>query len=151
MQGYILSIAGAVLLSALIAVVSPEGKMGKFIKGASKLVLILVMIAPFASALKKGEFSFTSGKITLDSAYLEECSNQMEQNDEAIIRAYLKEEYSIIVYVEVERNAEVGFAMQKIQVNITDFGIIGQDERINIMTQIEKTLEEKYGCETEVG
>ena len=46
MKAYILSIAGAVLLSAVITIISPSGKMGKFIKGTSKLLILVIMLAP---------------------------------------------------------------------------------------------------------
>ena len=38
MKAYILSIAGVVLLSAVITIIAPSGKMGKFLRGAVKLV-----------------------------------------------------------------------------------------------------------------
>ena len=43
MKAYILSIAGVVLLAAVITIIAPGGKMGKFLKGAVKLVILFVM------------------------------------------------------------------------------------------------------------
>ena len=49
MKAYVLSIAGIVLVIAAVTIISPSGKMGKFIKGAGRLFILAVMVAPFAT------------------------------------------------------------------------------------------------------
>ena len=47
---------------------------------------------------------------------------------------------------QVTRSLESGFPVLAIYVKINDFGIIGQDEHIDIMSRVQAALEEKYGC-----
>ena len=44
MKAYVLSIAGIVLVIAAVTIISPSGKMGKFIKGAGRLFILAVMV-----------------------------------------------------------------------------------------------------------
>ena len=69
MKAYILAIAGAVLLSAVVAVIAPSGKMGKFVRGITKLFILLVMLSPLVSFLLKGAtFDFGTDALAEDTA-----------------------------------------------------------------------------------
>ena len=94
MKAYILSIAGAVLLSAVITIISPSGKMGKFIKGTSKLLILVIMLAPVISVFSGKSISLESGTVGTDTGYLESCAKILEERDEESIRVYLLEEFA---------------------------------------------------------
>ncbi len=150
MKAYILSIAGAVLLSAVITVIAPGGRMGKFLRGAVNLVILVVMAAPL-TALFRGEGEMLgAGSIAYDEGYLAYCAETLSAEDEAALCVFLQEEYGVTARAQVVRRAEAGFAYEKIYVEILDFGIIGQDEHIYMTEQIESALEECYGCAAEV-
>ena len=146
MKAYILSIAGAVLLSAVITIISPSGKMGKFIKGTSKLLILVIMLAPVISIFSGKAISLESSAVGTDTGYLESCAKILEERDEESIRVYLSEEFCVQGDAQVTRSFESGFPIQTIHVKINDFGIIGQDEHIDIMRRVQAALEEKYGC-----
>ena len=147
MKAYILSIAGIVLISAVVSMIAPSGKMGKFVRGTTKLMILLVMLAPLISWLEgKTEFTLSSSSIDTDDKYLERCITLMEVGDSRTISAYLLSEYGVTAEICTEREDET-FRLQKITVKVTDFGIIGQDGHINIMTRIGEDLEARYGCE----
>lgn len=150
MKGYILSLAGIVLLSAVITVILPSGKMGKFIKGAMKLFTLVVLVSPFVKDWDKSIPLYTEKSINMDEEYLSSCATTLAEEDERAIREALVQSFSVEAEVEVERKAEAKFPLEKISVKITDFGIIGQDEHIYILSRIEEELSKKYGCETEV-
>ena len=150
MKAYILSIAGVVLLTAVITIIAPGGKMGKVLKGAAKLVILFVMVSPLASVFTEGSLSFESVSVGTDEGYLEYCAGELAGEDEKAIAQWLSEEYGLTASAEVSRLADATFSYEKIEVKITDFGINGQDEHIHISEQIEKTLEERYGCDAEV-
>lgn len=150
MKAYILSIAGVVLLSAVITIIAPGGKMGKFLRGAVKLVILFVMVSPIAVFFTEGEFSFGTVSVTMDDEYLGYCAEQFAAEDEASIAEYLYEEYGVRADVDVTRLADESFSYEKISVEITDFGIIGQDEHIHMIDEIENALETRYGCRAEV-
>lgn len=93
MTGYILSIAGVVLLSALVAMIAPSGKMGEFLKGVTKLVTLFILLAPIGKLAAGDEFIFSVGKIETDEAYLAYCAQELSAQDEAEIVLWLDETY----------------------------------------------------------
>lgn len=150
MKAYVLGIAGVVLLTAVIAIISPGGKMGKFLKGAAKLVILLVMVSPLATLFTEGELTFETAAVETDDQYLAYCAEELAAADEAQICEMLRETYGVQAEAEVSRAAAAGFPHEKICIKITDFGINGQDEHIHISEEIEGALESRYGCDAEV-
>jgi len=53
MGAWILSISGVICLGILLEIVLPEGKTAKYIKGAFSLLVVLAIVAPLPSLLKK--------------------------------------------------------------------------------------------------
>lgn len=151
MKAYILSIAGIVLVIAAISIVSPNGKMGKFVKGIGRLFILVVMVAPFASFFGEKKSSvFTSEKIDTDESYLLYCAQILSDKDEKEISAYLDDTFSVIAEVDVFRSRNNGFPRERIEVKIIDFGIFGQGGHIDKTEDVRKALEERYGCEAVV-
>ncbi len=147
MSGYILAVAGAVLLSAALSVILPGGKTGAFLKGMCRLAVFAVLVAPLISMMTKKEFSFEVSGIGEDEGYLTACARLLSERDEKEIAAFLQEDYGLSAAAEVERAPCGGFPLSKIKVNLSESGIIGQDEHINIADCIQAALAEKYGCE----
>lgn len=147
MKSYVLSIAGIVLVIAAVTIISPSGKMGKFIKGAGRLFILAVMVAPFATLFgeKKDSF-FHTEEINTDENYLLHCVQILSEKDEEEITAYLNDNFSIIAEVKAFRSKETGFPREKIEAKISDFGIIGQDEHIDKAKAVQEMLEKRYGC-----
>ena len=74
MKAYILSIVGVILLTAVITIIAPHGKMEKFLKGTAKLVVLGALIAPIAGFLTEKVPSLSTAEIGTDTAYLEYCA-----------------------------------------------------------------------------
>lgn len=149
MKGYIFSIVGVVLLTALVAIVAPSGKLGGFIKGLVKLAGVFVLVSPFVALFSGESFAFETGTYAYDEEYLATSGALMEQEDEGAIAAYLTKEYAVTAEVRVKRTIP-SFSLKSIQVNIVDFGINGENEHINIVSRIQSDLKGRYGCEAEV-
>lgn len=147
MSGYILAVAGAVLLSALVTVLLPSGKMGSFLKGMSRLAVFAVLLAPLAGLLSKREPFFSQSGIEEDEEYLAACARLLSDRDEEEIAALLERDFLPADSVEVERRAEAGFPLSKITVNLSADGINGADGHIHMADRIRAALAEKYGCE----
>lgn len=150
MKAYILSIVGVILLTAVITIIAPHGKMEKFLKGTAKLVVLSALIAPIAGFLTEKAPSLSTAEIGTDTAYLEYCAECYADADERAIKKFLEEEYSVAAEVVVTRNADATFSYEKITVRMENEGISGQDGNINISEEIESVLEARYGCNTEV-
>ena len=151
MRAYVLSIAGIVLVIATISIISPSGKMGKFIKGMGRLFILVVMVAPFASFFgQKKENFFSSGDMDVDSNYLAHCVAILCEEDEKEIASYLSDEFSVTAEVKVFRKESSGFPREKIEAKIIDFGINGQDGHIDRAEDVRSALKARYGCEAVV-
>ena len=88
MKAYVLSIAGIVLVIAAVTIISPSGKMGKFIKGAGRLFILAVMVAPFATFFgEKKDTFFHTEEINTDENYLLHCVQILSEQDEEEITA----------------------------------------------------------------
>lgn len=148
--GYVLSIAGVVLLTAVVSIVAPSGKMGKFVKSMMKLVVLVVMISPFLRLAGGGKWDFSGEELGWDEGYLAKSAAMMEAGDERNISAYLQAEYGVAARVTCDRRAEDAFSMRSVTICILDFGINGADEHIDIQESIQRALSEKYGCAVQV-
>lgn len=150
MKAYLLTLTGAILLSAVLSILVSDGKIGKFIKGMTRLFVFSVVILPIASMFGEKRLSFSASEVGTDVGYLKKCAALLSERDETEIKEYLKEEYSLDSEAAVERAAEGNFEREKIVVYIEEFGIFGQEGHIDMIACIQADLEEKYGCQTEV-
>ena len=155
MQGYILAVCGAVILSALITILMPEGKIGKFINGILKLFCVAVMLLPLPSALQKigaiGMPEGTEASLPLDTEFIEAMFESRAREQQNKIQTELEEEYEITVDIQVlwERNA-YEYVVPQVKVKIVDFGINGEDRHIFVIEQVRKRVSEWFGNKTEV-
>ena len=149
MKAYILSIAGIILLSALVTVIAPGGTMGKFVKGVMKLLCLLVFLAPL-TALAKGEWEFAPAAIATDVSYLQSCEELCEQKEGESIAGYLSEQYGVNTRVEVDCDADSAFSVKNISIIIEDFGINPPENHIDIIARIENEMKSRYRCGVEV-
>ena len=151
MKAYILSIAGAVLLSAVITIILPDGKMGKFVKGGLKLVILVVLVSPFVNFFTGKNLGFSAGgQISPDGKYIKTCGALMEEADEREITSRLLQHYGVEGSVVVTYAESTDLTRKKIQIKIKNFGIYQEDERIDIIEKITSELSAAYGCATEV-
>ncbi len=151
MKGYILAVAGVILLSAVVACIAPSGKMGRFVKGMMKLVILAVMISPMLGWVRSGTLDLSAASsIGTDEGYLRACSERLEEEDERAIAAFLLSDFSLSAEVDVTRSDDPSFEREKIRIILPAEGINGEEERINIMTRIREAVAARYGCEVEV-
>ncbi len=150
MKTYLLTLTGVIILSAIVSILVSDGKMGKFIKGMTRLFVFSVVIVPLVSVFEKKELALSTAEIGTDENYLLRCAELLSGQDEEEISRFLSDEYAVSALVEMERGIEDYFPRKKITVIIYESGIIGQDEHINMIDCMKSVLEEKYGCVTEV-
>lgn len=149
MKTYILSIAGIILLSSVVSIIVPNGKMGSFMKGVMRLLILVVIVTPMISLMQSGELNFTLQNYSMDESFLEYCVSIASSDDETYIAEFLFDEYGVIAEIKTVRSID-HYTIKKITANVWDLGIFGQDEHIDNIGHIKMILEEKYGCEAEV-
>ena len=85
MKEWILSIVVMVLLTTIITIICPEGKLGKMVKGIFSLIILLVIINPL--------LNFNKSTINLDF------NNLFQQENSSIQTGFL--DYSINKKIEI--------------------------------------------------
>lgn len=139
MNSYILAIAGIVLISALVAVIAPRGKMGDFLKGSTRLLLLIVMVSPLfgldGTAVPEGKDGYLP-----DESYLAGIAERLGTRDEEELEALIRSELGISAEVDVKREISAYFPLVKITVRTGNEGINGEEERIHIVTRIKELL-----------
>ena len=148
MKAYILSIAGILILSSVITILSPSGKMKPMIQSATRLACVFVLISPFAQI---NQFNFSDFNIsTVDEGYLQTCISLAQEQESQIITQKIKNLYGQDCFVSVTCEGESPFSVKKIQIKIEHSSIISQREHIDIIDKIKAWLAANYSCEQEV-
>ena len=152
MKAYILAIVGIVLVAALVTLIAPGGKTGRFLKGATRLSILFVMLLPLKALFSADASALSGGTASIkeDGDYLAFCAEELAEGDAAAILTKLEEEYAVTAAVRVERNPDPTFSYRKITVFISDFGITDADEHIYTVEKIQAALEAHYNCPAEV-
>ena len=128
MNGYLLSVIGAVLLCSLITAIAPEGKTSASIKGIAKLVCILVIIAPVLRFFKTGDLRvfidknrqefFSEEVIEADGEFIEYyCEMRIEQTEKAL-EMELLEKYGVETECTLSCRIENEICVEKICIKL---------------------------------
>ena len=157
MEAYILSVSGAVLVSAVAVILLPEGKTGKFIGGILKLFCLLVILLPIPKMLEKylgqdAEIPSFSEEGELDEEFIEYMFSKRAEEEAEKLEEQIDEEFEIVVNIQIEwEYAEYAYNVTKVTVKVENFGIYGDDEHINVIEQVKEYVAEIYqGTEVEV-
>lgn len=115
MSGYLLSIVGTVLLSAILTAIIPNGKTSAMIKNVAKLACLLVIVSPllgifqsFSDGEDTGEFFdenresfFLKTVIQTDEDFIKYYCNMRIENAETALESQLESEYALCGNVEL--------------------------------------------------
>ena len=156
MKAYIWAVCGAVIISALAAILLPEGRIGKFIKGILKLFCLAVMLTPLFALF--GQFtgappqSGTAAETELDGAFIDYMFGRRAEEEARELEKLLEEEFSVAVAAEILwDDAEYAYNVTDVNVKIENFGMYGSDEHIFIIGRIaSRTRELMPGAEVNV-
>ena len=157
MDAYILAVCGAVILSALVTIVLPEGKTGKFIGGILRLFCLLVMLTPLLALLQTGGSGDvfaeeTGAEIAPDDSFVAYMFGRRADEEERAVRERLSEEFGVRSAVQIGwKSVEYAYTVSKVEIAIEDFGIYGEDEHIFVIEQVRSRVSELYsGAEVTV-
>lgn len=146
MNGYLLSVIGAVLLSSVLTAVLPNGKTSGTIKTVLKLACILIIISPVLNYIKT------------EKNPQKNTQNFVIQTDEEFIKYYselrvrLSEEaLSDEIYQQFSVNCSVDakWEIKNEEIFISKAVIATSDENTEQMEKIRLYLTKKYGFEVE--
>ena len=105
MNGYLLSVIGTVLLCSVLTSIAPEGKTASVVKGITKLVCILAIIAPVLQFFKTGSVEvftdknsqdfFSSQGIEGEKAFIQYYSEMRIRQTEQALEQEILEKYAL--------------------------------------------------------
>ena len=96
MSEYLLAIVGTVLLSTLIMGISPKGKTTEIIKGTTKVVCLLAIVAPVLKFFQfdgKWQDFFENSVIETDVDFIKYCSEKRIEYAQDALSKVLAEEF----------------------------------------------------------
>ena len=114
MSAYALSVMGTVLISAILTMLTPDGKCAGLVKGMAKLACVVVLIAPIPQFLKNdGFFDFIRGEnventgiffdengITADESFIRYYCELRVEYTQTALESELKEKYGVNTLVK---------------------------------------------------
>lgn len=156
MQGYILAVCGAVILSALVSILLPEGRIGKFVNGMLKVFCVLVMLLPLYELIAGLSAPETGGAETeaaaeLDEPFLDRMFAERAREQEGELAFALSQDPGVEVSAEILwKRVEYAYEVYEVRVKIENFGIYGEDEHIFVIEQVEERVSELMGKSPEV-
>ena len=143
MNNYVLSIIGIVLLCAILLAVLPPGKFAAVVKGATRLVCVLAIIAPILTFLKGNDWSigkiFDNGllenSISTDRSFIEYYSETRIRETERRLSEELSEKYSAGVNVEIDwkfedttyQNIYQGQQIKIVSIHLTGIELLSEE------------------------
>ena len=148
MQAYIWAVCGAVIISALAAILLPEGKIGKCINGILKLFCLAVMIAPLFALVEQfignpPQGGGESAEAELDDDFIEYMFARRAEEEAKALDELLEEEFKIAVSTEILWDyAEYAYNVTEVSIKIENFGMYGNDEHIIIIGRVENRTRE---------
>lgn len=150
METYILSVCGAVLVSAVAVILMPEGKIGKFLDGILKLFCMLVILLPIPGLLgtflnNDGGAEGSAGEVSMDSDFIGYVFSMRAESEEEALCQKLNQEYGIGVQAQILwEYAEYAYNVTKVLVKIENFGIYGEEEHIFVIEQAKECAESMF-------
>ena len=150
MKEWVLSVVSIIVLMMILELFLSEGETKKYIKGIMSLIIILVIISPLPSLLKK-DFSIesffmenqnASKDIQTDKEFLYRIYISQYAEKELKIQEMLKEDgiSEVIVDININYASDYSVVIESVVVNIENAVITINKENINIIDKINNTV-----------
>ena len=154
MSAYLLSVVGTVLFSAILTMVTPEGKTSVIIKAATRLACLVVILFPILNFFQTGrlfEINFASSGIRSDVKFIEYCSKINVENAENLLKEEIEKEFEFpcevrLLWEEV-KESENGYEFFKIKIIKAE--IVGEFDE-STAEKIKAFIQKVYSCDAEV-
>ena len=128
---YILSIAGATLLTVLVDLVLPSGSTSKYLKGVMALVVIFVIVTPIPKLLKTGLSFETTSQESINQNLLDTIKEQQILQTQQNLEKALENEGFRDIKLQIEGDFENGvLKINSIFVDLSNFVLAQKNQHI---------------------
>lgn len=141
MKKWILSLGIVVIIVAIISLILPEGKLGKYIKGVCSLIVILAVLQPLLN-LKQIEVNFNTlingNEATIQVDFINYISGakikEYEKNCNLLAENVGLEYIETVIEYSINDDAKI--VIKKVNLNLKDAVIISDKEHIDIIEEV---------------
>lgn len=158
MSGYVLSVIGTVLISAVLTAILPEGKTAGVVKGITRLVCVLAIVAPVLGFLQSKDFTaskktkgiFSENVIEVDESFIQYYSEKRVEQTESALAEELSAKYGIDVTVTIHWEYEQETYKDKYEldnIRITKISIKGENASEEIIDEMAEYVAKNYCSE----
>ena len=153
MKDWIISIVSVVLITSIVCLILPQGKMGKFVKNIFSILTMLVIIKPLIY-LKDGNFNFeqfAGSDIVIQTDFLDYIYQKRVDEQTKICLKIIEE--NGIKNAKVDINFEIenqDIKIKLVQINLQDSVIISDKGHIDIKEEIVAEISSYLFVEKEV-
>ena len=152
MKAWIMSICGVAFLGVMIDIISPEGKMNKFVKSIFSIIFLFVLVQPVINLVKTAKFGIaTNNEIVIDYQLLDvineqKCSALAEQ----VVAKLIDEGYANYG-VEIKGNLNNNkIIVSKVIISCPSYVLYDNYENINISENITNIVSNFLNVDKEV-
>lgn len=148
MKEWIFSIIVSVLITTIISIICPEGRLGQIIKCIFSIVLVLIVIKPVLNTNKSDTLSINNEFIVeqgISKDYLiyiyDIKSSALSTKCEDLLTENGFKNSNVIINYSIEENYE--FNIQNVNVNLSQAVISSNREHIVVIEEIKSLLSEQ--------
>ena len=154
MNTYLLGVIGTVLFSAVLTLITPDGKTGGIVKASARLACLVAIISPVLIFFQSGRLSdlnFTNSIIEMDESFIEYCSKINVEQTEKELEKCIEEEFGLPCEVSLlwQSVCETEDKYQIFKVKIIKVEIYATMESAQAVA-VKDFVEKKFSCETEI-
>lgn len=133
MKNYLLTISTTVLLTSVVSLILPEGKMGKYIKSFFSVLVLLVIISPVVSLSELDLKNTFSDSKVIQEDYLEYIytskTSSLEKDCVNILKNFGVENAKVEIQYDIGENYE--YSIKNAIIYLCDAVINSNGEHIN--------------------
>jgi len=141
MKDWIISIVAVVLITSIVCLILPQGKMGKYVKGIFSLLSTLVVIKPIFYIKNTDvnfEQIFNSNELVLQDSFIDYVTNKRIEEFKENCLKITKENGADNAKVEIEYflDENKGIKICFVKISLQNSVIISDKEHINFKEEI---------------
>lgn len=148
-SAWILSILGAFVLTTLVDILLPNGKMTSIIKMLSSLIVFGIIISPLIGIVKDDISIFDTAKFETNTSITQGIESRkleyQKQNFVSLVSSELEIACSVEIYQKKEDSLSV---VDYVEIYISDGGITDENENINIQEKLVLLAENYFGIDS---
>lgn len=132
MSAWVTSIVGVICLGILLEIVLPSGKTSKYIRGAFSIVVVLVIVAPLPSLVKKDwKFEFDDSFFSVDEEYVESVNSSYRESVEKDLKSYLLRGGYEVVDIKIQYDEQKSVDIVSLTINRNEeWSDVSQSQKI---------------------